>query len=384
MHLRSMNPEIFSWNGPYTEAMLIRRPRPLFIRRRVAAWVIRKVPFRLTPMTWSHSWSFIRISKLSRVIPALACSRDSRYRPADQVLERIGNCRIVEEVASGGMAVVYRAVQDHLGRTVAIKALKTSAAAEQQTVVRFEREAQATAALQSYHTINLYDFGVSDEGSFYYVMELLDGLNLDVFVKRFGPVSADRAVFWLRQACHSLGEAHEKGMIHRDIKPANIYVCRMGQDYDFVKVLDFGLVKSSQSDGGSKDQLTLRGVVTGTPGFMAPEMALGDGTVDGRADIYSLGCVGYWLVTGRLVFEADTPLSKVVHHIQSKPIPPSEKSELEIPKALEDVILRCLEKDPDARPQDVWALDRLLAGCDGGQGWTNEKAKAWWELHFPV
>lgn len=303
--------------------------------------------------------------------------------------EEIGSYRLTDLLGKGGMGEVWKGRHRMLARPAAIKLIRPEVLGIDETkreeaVARFGREAQATAALQSYHTINLYDFGVSDEGSFYYVMELLDGLNLDVFVKRFGPVSAERTIFMLRQVCHSLGEAHEKQLIHRDIKPANIYVCRQGQDYDFVKVLDFGLVKSSKSEQKEATQLTLQGVVTGTPGFMAPEMALGKGTVDGRSDIYSLGCVAYWLTTGQLVFEGDTPLEKVVHHIQSAPVPPSEKSEMNIPKPLEEIILACLEKNPDARPQSILELDQLLANCNIERRWDNEKAREWWALHRPA
>lgn len=303
--------------------------------------------------------------------------------------EEIGSYQLTELLGKGGMGEVWKGRHSMLARPAAIKLIRPDVldideGRREEAVIRFEREAQATAALQSYHTINLYDFGVSDEGSFYYVMELLDGLSLDVFVKRFGPISAERTVFLLHQVCHSLGEAHDKGLIHRDVKPANIYICRMGQDFDFVKVLDFGLVKSNQSSKDAIQQVTLRGVVTGTPGFMAPEMAMGDTPVDERADIYSLGCVGYWLLTGQHVFEGDTPLSTVVQHIQSKPIPPSQKSELEIPNNLEKIILTCLEKDPNARPQNVWEIDKLLAVCDIEKIWTNQQAKEWWDLHYPV
>jgi serine/threonine-protein kinase len=214
-------------------------------------------------------------------------------------------------------------------------------------------------------------------------MELLEGLNLDTFVKRFGPIPAERVVYLLRQACHSLDEAHANRLIHRDIKPANIYLCRMGLECDFVKVLDFGLVKSSRSRQRDITQLTNQGITPGTPGFMAPEMALSRGSIDGRTDIYSLGCVGYWLMTGQSVFDGETPLATVVHHIQSVPVPPSEKTELVIPEALEKIILQCLEKDPGDRPQSAPELERMLASCPIDKKWDNGKAAAWWNLHLP-
>ncbi len=248
---------------------------------------------------------------------------------------------------------------------------------------RFEREAQATAALRSYHTIQLYDFGVTQEGSFYYVMELLKGLNFDSLVTRFGPIPAARAVHLLRQVCHSLEEAHESGLIHRDIKPANIYTCRLGLEYDFVKVLDFGLVKASGKREAGAAELTAEGIATGTPAFMAPEMALGKGEIDGRVDIYGVGCVGYWLLTGQRVFEGDTPLATVVAHVQEKPVPPSQRTELEIPDSLERVIISCLEKDPAGRPQNAADLEAQLRGCDVDGRWTAGRAKEWWSLHMP-
>jgi serine/threonine-protein kinase len=249
---------------------------------------------------------------------------------------------------------------------------------------RFEREAQATAALRSYHTIDVYDFGSTEDGAFYYVMELLRGLNLESLVTRFGPVDPGRAVSLLRQACHSLGEAHGNGMIHRDIKPANIHVCRLGPsfDYDFVKVLDFGLVKSGDAKQLGETDLTAEGVSAGTPAFMAPEMAMGNREIDGRADIYCLGCVGYWLVTGRRVFEHDTALAIVVAHVQEQPVPPSQRTELDIPAALERIILKCLEKDPADRPQGAAELDAMLASCMADCEWSTQSAKDWWDLHM--
>ncbi len=302
--------------------------------------------------------------------------------------EEFGSYQLMEQLGRGGMGEVWRARHRMLARPAAVKLIRaevlgTDEFKRKEAVRRFEREAQATAMLESYHTIELFDFGTTDEGAFYYVMELLDGLNLDVFVKRFGPVSAGRAVFMLRQVCHSLAEAHEKQMIHRDIKPANIYVCRLGQDCDFIKVLDFGLVKSRRVAEEQITQLTLQGIAAGTPGFMAPEIAMSRGSIDGRSDIYSLGCVGYWLLTGQLVFAGETPLAEVVHHIQSAPVPPSQKTELDVPEDLEKIILSCLEKDPNSRPQSARELDQMLACCDIGIDWTNKKASEWWNLHLP-
>lgn len=300
----------------------------------------------------------------------------------------IGSYQLLEPLGQGGMGEVWMARHRMLARPAAIKLIRPEALgaddSTRRTVLRrFEREARATAALDSQHTITVYDFGVTQEGAFYYVMELLKGLNLDVLIKRFGPVDPARTVHLLRQVCHSLAEAHERGLIHRDIKPANIYTCRLGFDYDFVKVLDFGLVKSSGGLEAGASDLTAEGVATGTPAFMAPELALGKTDIDGRADIYGLGCVAYWLVCGQRVFDADTPLATVVAHVQEKPLPPSRRTELPIPATLEQIILACLEKDPADRPQTASALDRLLAGCGLDGQWSREQAEEWWTLHTP-
>jgi serine/threonine-protein kinase len=248
---------------------------------------------------------------------------------------------------------------------------------------RFEREAQATAALSSHHTIRVFDFGITNEGTFYYVMELLAGRDLESMVREFGPVPADRAVYMLRQACHSLADAHARGLVHRDIKPANIYVCRMGLEYDFIKVLDFGLVKIGDKSFGGQDTLvTSNQTTTGTPAFMAPEVILGQTDVDRRADVYALGCVAYYLLTGHLVFEADTAMKMLMHHVQTPPVPPSQRTELAIPRELDDLVMACLEKDPDKRPQDAGLLFEMACDCPITGGWNNAAARRWWEAHL--
>ena len=176
--------------------------------------------------------------------------------------------------------------------------------------------------------------------------------------------------------------AHENGLIHRDIKPANVYACRYGREVDYVKVLDFGLVKTHA--GPQDPKLTMQKFVGGTPAHMAPEQALGEGEVDARTDLYAVGCVAYWLVTGHVVFESDSVLAMIADHARTEPIPPSEKTDLEIPKALERAILRCLEKDPGKRPQSADELAAALDACAAPNPWTQERAKAWWELHGPT
>ena len=303
----------------------------------------------------------------------------------------LGNYQLGELLGRGGMGEVYRARHRMLARPAAIKLIRPEAlgagngAAAEVAIQRFRREAQAVALLRSPHTINLYDFGVTDDEVFYYVMEFLEGLDLETLVKRFGPVGSARAIYILRHACHSLGEAHAKGLIHRDIKPSNIFTCRLGLNVDFVKVLDFGLVKqNSEGPQGHTVLLTQPDVATGTPAFMAPEMALGEKTIDNRVDLYALGCVGYWLLTGRLVFEAETPVKMMLQHIQKEPEPPSRYAEVEVPPELDRLILACLAKNPADRPAGALAFDSLLAAVDVREPWTKGRAIEWWDAHLPA
>jgi len=216
-------------------------------------------------------------------------------------------------------------------------------------------------------------------------MELLTGRDLESMVHEFGPLPAERVGFLLRQVCHSLADAHVRGLVHRDIKPANIYVCRMGLEYDFVKVLDFGLVKVNAKTGAQKVQTLVTGdqKTTGTPAYMAPEIILGESTVDRRADVYALGCVAYYLLTGQLVFEADTPMKMLLQHVQAAPVPPSERTELPIPREVDELVLACLQKDPNKRPQNAEVLFKMTCGCKTGNLWTPDHARQWWHKHLP-
>ena len=297
----------------------------------------------------------------------------------------IGSYELVERIGEGGMGEVWRAKHRLLARPAAIKLIRadvlgTSQRSREAIIRRFEREAQDTSTLGSTHTIDVYDFGITEDGDFYYVMELLNGISLERAVREFGPLEPARAVHLLRQVCHSLGEAHSRGLIHRDIKPANIFMCRLGPDDDFVKVLDFGLVKHFET-APSGSMLTMEGVTAGTPGYMAPEIALGHAGVDGRADIYSLGCVAYYLLTGQPVFSGETPVATVLAHVQSQPVPPSARSEILIPSSLDRLILECLAKEPGSRPATATALAQRLAGTVSEDGWTEEDARQWWDLH---
>ncbi len=302
----------------------------------------------------------------------------------------LGSYRLVERLGQGGMGEVWRAEHRLLARPAAIKLIRppdgrAPDVASTDAVRRFEREAQVTASLRSPHTVNLFDFGVAGDGSFYYVMELLEGLELDTLVRRSGPLMPERAIYILRQICHSLSEAESRGLVHRDIKPANIFLCRYGEDYDFVKVLDFGIVKAARE--GTADTaftMTVANVIQGTPAFIAPEQALNAGSVDHRADIYATGCVAYWMLTGQYVFEGESAIAMVMHHAQTPPVAPSQRSEMPVPAALDALVLACLAKNPADRPQSARELQRRLEAITLGGTWSNEQAREWWSQHEPV
>jgi eukaryotic-like serine/threonine-protein kinase len=297
----------------------------------------------------------------------------------------LGSYELVERLGSGGMGEVWRAEHRLLARPAAIKLIRpellgaSSPERRSELYSRFKREAQATSSLRSPHTIELYDFGVADDGAFYYVMELLDGFDLQTLVDQFGPIPVERAVHLLIQACHSLGEAHENGLIHRDIKPANVYVCRYGREVDFVKVLDFGLVKAQIERGGTETDITGAHAVGGTPAFMSPEQVMGDRPIDGRSDIYAVGCVGYWLMTGQLVFAGRTAMETIMQHAQTPAVPPSQRTDLPIPEPVDRVILACLEKNPDHRPATADELANRLRSLAFASAWTPARAGHWWD-----
>ncbi len=314
------------------------------------------------------------------VLPAVVLRR--LERDVGEARE-MGSYRLVELLGRGGMGEVWRAEHRMLARPAAIKLIRPELAGgagmTDEMLARFEREAQATASLQSPRSVELYDFGVAEDGTFYYVMELLQGLDMESMVERFGSLDPGRVVFLLHQVCDSLADAHHTGLVHRDVKPANIFVCRKGLAADFVKVLDFGLVQwrragALEGAGG--------GMLSGTPAYMAPETAAGE-PEDARTDLYAVGCVAYKLLTGQLVFPAATAPELLRHHLETVPEPPSAASEEEIPEALDRAVLACLEKDPARRPGSAGELARMLDGCAADSPWTPQRADAWWQKHLP-
>lgn len=344
----------------------------------------------------------------SYLIPPFACAllAWAPTRVMSQMMEqvkkarRLGNYELTERLGAGGMGEVWRAQHRLLARPAAVKLIKPEmlgakdAESRERVLRRFEREAQVTANLDSPHTVELYDFGVAPDGVLFYVMELLNGVDLENLVRRFGPLPSERVVHFLLQACDSLEDAHQRGLIHRDIKPANLFVARRGSSVDFLKVLDFGLVKRSGTvaevaaqpltDSVLNTQQTAANQIQGTPAFMAPEAILGDQAVDPRSDIYALGCVAYWLLTGHLVFDEGTTIATLTAHVMKQPVPPSERVANTVSPGLEQVVLACLQKDRDARPASAETLRGLLTDIALSQPWTRQRAMAWWAEHMPA
>jgi serine/threonine-protein kinase len=347
--------------------------------------MLRGIPFH--PTGYEVMWLFmpLYVSALLATVPATVIRGLGRQvRKARE----LGSYRLEEKLGVGGMGEVYRASHRLLARPAAVKVITPSvlhsgrADSERIIVERFRREAEAAATLRSPHTIELYDFGVADDGTFYYVMELLQGLDFEKLVSRFGPVPPGRAIHFLQQACDSLGEAHARGLVHRDLKPSNLFACRMGLSVDYVKVLDFGLVKNDPTQAEKQTRLTAADVISGTPAFMAPEMISGGDEVGPSADVYALGCVAYWLLTGKFVFDAPNATAMLLRHLQTPPAAPSASAPHAIPPELDQLILDCLAKDPAARPANAVDLGRRLGGCAAASPWSDEAAQAWWAEHM--
>lgn len=291
-----------------------------------------------------------------------------------------GSYNLVTKIGEGGMGEVWRAKHRYLLREAAIKlippARADSARRRADALRRFRREAQVTALLTSPHTVQVYDYGVTETGLYYYVMEYLVGIDLHRLVQVYGPLSPGRACYLIRQVADSLGEAHRAGLIHRDIKPGNIMIVRAGEQHDFVKVLDFGLVGIGKSMG-DVSAITREGTMTGTPAFVSPEMVRGD-ALDGRADIYALGCVLFFLLTGKLVFPNLPPTAMALAHAHEPPPSPSSVASQVIPPDLDELILSCLEKYPDARPATARELAIRLGSLSSAHDWTAFDAESWW------
>jgi serine/threonine-protein kinase len=294
---------------------------------------------------------------------------------------KLGQYVLKRRLGSGGMGEVYLGEHMLLRRACAIKIIRPDQAGDPTTLLRFEREVQAMATLTHFNTVEIYDFGHAEDGTFYYVMEYLPGLSLQQLVERYGPLPPERTVHFLRQICGPLQEAHSIGLIHRDIKPSNVITCTRGGVHDVAKLLDFGLVHGlGPSLRKTGDRLTIQGTILGSPPFMSPEQSAGKDRVDPRTDIYSMGTLGYYLLTGQAPFVRETAMEMLMCHVY-EPVPPPSELRPDVPLDLQQVILRCLEKDPARRYPDAESLEQALAQCQSADLWTRQDAAEWWLKH---
>ncbi len=320
---------------------------------------------------------------IGAVVATVLAARQYRLNQAvKDSARRLGNYTLTQKLGEGGMGEVWKAEHKFLGRETAVKLIRSHRLfgegvddrKRHVAFARFEREAQLTAALTSPHTVRLFDYGLEDD-TIYYAMELLEGVDLDDLVLVTGGLPQERVHFFLLQMCDSLGEAHKHGLVHRDIKPANVFVSRQGLHFDFIKILDFGLA-IEQQNYESGERLTMEGKITGSPMTMAPEQAFGE-PVDARADIYSIGCVAYFALTGDSVFKGVTAREVLKKHVKAKPQPIREYVE-DIDEGLEAIVMMCLEKKPEDRPQSVTQLYKMLQLCEFDRPWTEGRARRWY------
>jgi len=293
--------------------------------------------------------------------------------------KQLGQYKLLHQMGAGGMGEVYLAEHRLLKRPCVLKLINADMKDNRFALARFEREVQAAATLTHPNTIGIYDYGHTDDGIFYYVMEYLPGMSLSELVRAAGPLPPGRAVYLMRQVCGSLAEAHRLGLVHRDIKPANIHVTILGGRCDVPKVLDFGLVKVENPRDGLTN-LTAQFTVSGTPTFMSPEQARGISEVDGRTDLYSLGAILYFMLTGKPPFERESPMATLIAHAGEPVVPPSQLQP-GIPADLEAVVMRCLEKSPDARFSSAREMAAALAACACARDWDESDAEEWWLDH---
>jgi hypothetical protein len=297
-----------------------------------------------------------------------------KLRAVTSAVQQLGQYTLVESLGTGGMGTVYKARHALLRRPTAVKLLNPEKISDA-AIARFEREVQLTSGLTHPHTVGIYDYGRTPEGVFYYAMEYLEGVNLDELVMRYGPLPDERVVYILSQICGSLAEAHAAGLIHRDVKPANVFLTLRGGEHDFVKVLDFGLAKVA-NDHDAK--ITSLNTMTGTPLYVAPETITHPERVDARTDVYAIGAVGYFLITGTPVFSASAVDQICLMHLGATPEPPSVRADRPVIPELEALLLRCLAKSQSDRPKDAADLLRQLEKCPVPCRWTSTDAARWW------
>lgn len=327
-------------------------------------------------VTWDDLITLVLMLAISAVAAVFGVDTIGSLRRAAFEARQLGQYRLKEMIGAGGMGEVYLAEHQLLKRPCVVKLIRPDKAGDPRVLARFQREVQATARLTHWNTVEIFDYGVAEDGTFYYVMEYLPGMSLAELVDRYGPLPPARVIYLLRQACDALGEAHSAGLIHRDIKPGNIFAAHQGGVYDVAKLLDFGLVKPIVDDQAL--ELTAEGAITGSPLFMSPEQAIGEREPDARSDIYSLGAVAYYLLTGRPPFEGEKPIKVMFAHAHQEVVPPSAHQP-ETPADIERTVLRCLAKDPDDRYPDAASLADALSDCEAAADWSRQAAARWWQ-----
>jgi tRNA A-37 threonylcarbamoyl transferase component Bud32 len=327
-----------------------------------------------------------RIAELAAVlaicvgIAAFGAKTISTLRQEARRARRLGQYRLQKLIGRGGMGDVYLAEHQLLKRPCAVKVIRPRQMTDPLSLVRFEREVRSMARLSHWNTVEVFDYGHADDGTFYYVMEYLPGLNLADLVQRTGPLPPPRVIHFLKQACAALMEAHQMGIVHRDLKPANIFASHRGGEYDVTKLLDFGLVNDNQHAEWVAAEAEGTATFAGSPSYTSPEQARGEQHVDLRSDLYSLGAVGYFLLTGHPPFERPTPLQLILAHARD-PVTPPSFWRAGVPEDLEGVLLRCLEKDPAQRYESAAKLRQALFDCADGRRWTHADSDQWWNEH---
>ncbi|MEW4566939.1 serine/threonine-protein kinase [Tautonia sp. JC769] len=331
---------------------------------------------RIAPITSERTLSTdLLIVAVGVFLATYGAAMFDRMRAQVHEAKKFGQYQLVRKIGAGGMGEVHLAEHALLKRPCALKLIRTDAAGDPTALARFEREVQTTARLTHPNTIEIFDYGHTDDGTFYYVMEFLPGMSSAELVEQHGPLPPGRVVYLLRQACSALAEAHAEGLIHRDLKPANVYISERGGLCDFVKILDFGLVKLTHEPDAA--QLTADMTVSGTPLYMSPEQATGERGLDPRSDLYALGAIAYTWLTGRPPFEGSTPVQVMIAHARDPVTPPSTHRP-EVPQDLEQVILRCLAKAPADRFADASEMEQALASCAVAADWDHRQAALWW------
>jgi serine/threonine-protein kinase len=361
-------------------------------RSLVGVVALTAVPFLAVPVAaalnpalrWGHLFALLIQAACILVFPAAIAvfvavrttALQRRAVEAERRAEQIGQYALKRKLGEGGMGEVWLAEHGLLKRPCAIKFVRADRAAHPAAAARFAREVQAVTGLTHPNTVRVYDYGRADDGSFYYVMEYLDGPTLEELVRRAGPLPPGRVAYLLRQVCGALAEAHAAGLVHRDLKPGNVIVAALGGQKDVAKLLDFGLVQDLSADADAR--LTRTGTVLGTPAYMSPEQAAGESSVDARGDVYSLGAVAYFALTGRPPFQGKS-LGQLLAAHRSEPAPPLSALRPDAPADLAAIVARCLAKDPADRFQSVADLDRAILRCECAADWSAVQAAEWWQ-----